>query len=250
VAGLLVCGHCGWRMIGSSRKGGLKYYKCGKYHHVGKHGCHANHIGEDRIVRGITAKLQDVLLNPAVLKLVRTSFRQQAEAAAKANAPKLTAARKLLAALEGKIANGMERMAVIPADLLTEYAATVRAWKEERDRLREDMARLERAAPVADLNKLLESFEEDIADLKAVLAEADPVRLRALLAEYVSKVELYFDHVERPTLTRSTFREGRLYVRPQQGFDLSCLLMSAASPTPAGPGAQPPGVPAAGLPPG
>jgi site-specific DNA recombinase len=250
LAGLLVCGHCGWHMIGSSRKGGQKYYKCGKYHHVGKAGCHANHIGEDRVVRGITAKLQEVLLNPAVVKLVRTSFRKQAEDAAKANAPRLTAVRKQLATLEGKIAQGMERMSVIPADLLTEYAATVRGWKEERDRLRADIDRLERAAPVADLNKLLESFEEDIANLEDVLASADPVRLRSLLVEYVGKVELYFDHEEKPALTRSTFREGRLYVRQQQGFDLSCLLGIAASPTPAAPGAPRPGVPADGPAPG
>jgi site-specific DNA recombinase len=249
LGGLLVCGHCGWHMIGTSGPGG-KYYKCGKYHHMGKYGCHANHIGEARLVRGVVAKLEEVLLNPAVLKLVRDTFRQQAEDLARANAPRLAQARKQIGTLDAKIAQGIERMASIPADLLTDFGAMVRGWKEERGRLRHEVERLEKGTPVGDVHKLLEAFEADIAHLREVLYSLDPVRLRCLLLEYVSKVELYFDHEQKARLTRSTFREGRLYVRPQQGFDLSCLLGGAASPIPAGRGGRRPRAPAAVAAPG
>jgi site-specific DNA recombinase len=237
LAGLLVCGHCGWKMIGSSGPLG-KHYKCGRYHQMGKHGCNTNSLSERKLVRGVVGKLESVLLNPAVLKVVRKDFRQKAEEMASSNAPKLNQARKQIADLEGKISQGMERMAVIPADLLTEYAAKVRGWKEERDRLRRDVEALEKAAPVKELNKLLEGFDEAVTELKEIIRSGDATRLRAVLVEWVSRAELYFDHKQTPKMVRSIFREGRLYVRPQHGFDLSCLLSDAANPTPAAPGAS------------
>jgi hypothetical protein len=225
---LLVCGHCGWRMIGTSVRG-VKYYKCGKYHRMGKHGCKANLVSEVRLVRGIMAKLEKVLLNPAVLELIRAEFRKQAEELARGTAPRLAKLRKQLATLEPKIEQGVGRMALIPADLLTEYAAKIRGWKEERDRLREEVEGLEKGTNVAEVDRLLETFEADIAHLHDVLDSLDPTRLRRLLLEYISKVELYFDHEEKAKMTRSRFREGRLYVRPQEGLDWSCLLDGAAA---------------------
>jgi DNA invertase Pin-like site-specific DNA recombinase len=235
LGGLLVCGHCGWCMIGSPAPGG-KFYKCGKYHDMGKHACHANHVGEARLVRGIVAKLAEVLLNPEVLELFRKAFREQAEDRARATAPRLKQARKQIDSLEAQIAQGVARMASIPADLLTEYAAVVRGWKEERDRLRREVERLEKGTPVAEVNKLLGAFEAAVNNLEDILASCDPVRVRSLLVQFVDKVELHFDHRQTPKQTRSRFREGLLYLKPQQGFDLSCLVRKGARPLPTAPG--------------
>src|SRR5262249_3081121 len=86
--------------------------------------------------------------------------------------------------------------------------------------------------------------------LREAVLEADPREVRELLREMVTKVELWFDYKKMPGKTRSVFRRGVIYVRPQGDDGLTSDLCTAASPTPAAPGAPPPGVPAAGPAPG
>src|SRR5262249_4973033 len=57
LTGLLVCGHCGHRLIGHTFAG-RRYYQCGYYGHVGRHGCLGYCVRESALVDCIIGKLE------------------------------------------------------------------------------------------------------------------------------------------------------------------------------------------------
>jgi site-specific DNA recombinase len=232
LTGLLICGHCGWRMMGTTIDG-KRYFKCCRYHHAGKHACGCNMVMEHKVLTCILRKLQEAILNPDNLAKLRAEIRRQAEAGEKGKPARRDGLRRQLAELQGKVSEGMERMALIDRDLLTEYAAKVRGWKEERDRLAAELERMERPTGTARLEEVLKIAEAHLYRLREAIVDADPRIVRQLLGELVSRVELHFDHVQRPKSVRSVFRRGLIYVRPQEALDLSDLV-NAAIPTPAG----------------
>src|SRR5262245_20781826 len=105
-------------------------------------------------------------------------------------------------------------MALVPADLMTEYAAKVLAREEEKGRVEAELARAEgKAGP--SVEEVLRAVEEDLDQLRTALLEDDPAAQRLLLGELVSKVELHFDHVHvckgGKGKTRSIFRRGVIF---------------------------------------
>jgi DNA invertase Pin-like site-specific DNA recombinase len=239
LSGLLACGHCGWQMIGSTW-GGKRYYKCGRYHLEGKRGCKCNMISEEKLVRCLARKLEQVALDPANTAELRAEIRRQAEAraAGKSDAPRATRLRRQVKELDQKIEQGMERMALIDADLLADFAAKVRSWKDERAMLEKGLATLgQSAASQRDLEIVLRAADAELARLREALLSADPHQRREVFREMVSKIEVRFDHYEVGKQTRARFREGTVHLRPQERLDWSAILCNAASPIQAGPGA-------------
>src|SRR5262249_28432033 len=229
LTGLLICGHCGWRMIGVTW-GGRRYYQCGRYHQEGKRGCQCNVIMESKVLDCVIRKLQQAILNPATLEKFRAEVRRQVEEAAAGGSPRQAARlKRQIGQLTHKIDQGMERMALIDHDLLTEFGATVRGWKEERDRLQGEPGRLTRPVERVDLDKVLKEVEALLFRLHECYGEANVVDLRAVLRELVTRIELFFDH-KHMKKTRAIFRKGIIHVRPQKDPELSSLLFAAANP--------------------
>jgi site-specific DNA recombinase len=234
LSGLLICGHCGWRMIGCTW-GKKRYYKCGRYHQEGKHACHSNTIMENKLLDCIVRKLQEAMLNPANLEKLKREIRRQAAEAQAVGPARASKLQKQLAALADKIGKGVERMALIDRDLLPEYTAKIRDWKSEHRRLAAELQRLE-PPESANLDDAVKAAVGQLRRLQESLPTAPPHKVRAVLQELISKVELFFDHVPKAGKTRSIFKRGVIYVRQQQEIDLSDLC-NAVSPTPAGSGA-------------
>jgi site-specific DNA recombinase len=225
LTGLLVCGHCGWRMTGTTH-GGVRYFHCEAYHAYGKHVCYANYIKESRVVDCLLRKLQEALLDPANLERVRAEVRRLEAEEARGQPDRARGLERQLADLDQKIAGGMERLALIDRELLADFTATLRGWKVERDRLSVELRRVNRPGPAADVEAVVRAVESRLGQLRESLAEADPFQVREVLREMVSKVELHFDIVPRKGKTRSLFRRGLIHVRPQEGLDLSSILLS------------------------
>jgi site-specific DNA recombinase len=120
LSGLLVCAKCGFRMIGGTW-GEKRYYKCGRYHHEGKYACAANIIQERKVLPCVVAKLQEVVLNPANLEQLREEVRRQERERQTGQPRKLALLRKRIDELARKVEQGVERMALIDRELLTEY---------------------------------------------------------------------------------------------------------------------------------
>jgi DNA invertase Pin-like site-specific DNA recombinase len=226
LSGLLVCGDCGWRLIGATYDG-KRYYKCGRYHAEGRHACYSNHVMESKVLGCLIRKLQETMLNPANLARLREELRRQ-EAERDVARPGQTARlEKRIRELTSKVDKGMERMALIDPDLLTEYAAKVREWKEERDRLATELEALSRPAAGPDLDEMVKAAEEQLYRLREAVQEADAGMVRELLREMISKVDLHFSHTVKRRQVRSRITKGVIHLRPQEGVALADLLGGA-----------------------
>jgi DNA invertase Pin-like site-specific DNA recombinase len=236
LSGLLVCGHCGWRMIGCSW-GGKRYYKCGRYHQEGKRGCHSHIVREEPFLNAIARKLQADLRAPGRMGLLRERAREQAQAKGQAESAHVKRLRKRAADLAAQIDQGLERMALIDADLLADYAAKVRGWKQERERVLRELESASRSPGGPNVEGLLRDVEALATDLRDAFRRADPRKVRAVLQQMLVKVELWFDHRETARMVKSVFRKGVADLKRQPWDDLLADLGGAASPTPAASGA-------------
>jgi hypothetical protein len=125
----------------------------------------------------------------------------------------------------------MERMALIDADLLADFSAKVRGWKDDRAKLEKELAALgQLAGSQRGLEDLLKAAEAEMGRLQEALLSAEPHQRREVFREMVSKIELRFDHYEQGKQTRARFREGVIHLRPQDRLDWSAILYNAASP--------------------
>jgi site-specific DNA recombinase len=238
LSGLLICGPCGWRMIDcTQRSNGQRYYKCGRYHAEGKYGCHCNLVQEAKVLRCVMRKLQEALLNPANLDELRDDLRRQVEAQDATRPRELDALRRQLAELEDKLRQGQERLALIPQDLLTDYAAMLRGWRTERDRLADQVKNLDRQTYRRDMEETVKAAEAQLYRLREAVTEGDPCHVRAVVQEMVSNIVLDFYQVPKAQKVSSVCTGGTIHVRTQEGITLPGQRADSSNgdyPTPAG----------------
>jgi site-specific DNA recombinase len=242
LTGLLVCSHCGWRMIGTTWEQEVRYYKCGRYHAEGRHSCQANCIREGGLLRCIVDKLTEVMLNPANLQKLRDELRWQCKAEAAKSPGQVRGLERRAKDIDCKIEQGLERIAIVPGDLVPDLAAKIRAWKAEREQVEQELRGALKTGRLGEdeLEAAVRLAESCLFDLRDAMEKGDSWQARAILTELVSKIELEFEHRPKGNRTKSTFRRGIIYVRPQPDLDLSvlnCLNGTGAIPIPAAPNA-------------
>jgi DNA invertase Pin-like site-specific DNA recombinase len=232
LSGLLVCGSCGWRMIGHIQMKDKRYYKCGKYHQEGVRGCWSHYIRESKLLACIKRKVQEVLLNPKRLAALRAEVEKRYDRFTEGGTSSTyTRSRRQIADLNAKIDKGIENMAAVPADMVNDFAAMIREWKEERSRLEQALERQNGRTEEKNPAEVMRRVEEELSQFRDAMMEEDGHAMRALLRELISKVELHFDHKPCKGKTRSIFRRGIIYIRPQkQGEELFADLLCAANP--------------------
>jgi len=218
LAGLLVCGNCGARMIGMMNNG-QPFYRCASYHHYGKRACSANMVLHRKMLDCVVRKLQEQVLNPACLEKVRQEMRQQIRDANRERPERLRELQKQIAVLDRKIGKGIERLTEIDKDLLRDVSATVRAWKEEREKLQRQMDNQKRGSDQADMEQTLDQAEAHLWHLREAIEKADPMLLREVIREFVSKIELHFEKIQAHRKIRSPFKSGVIFVRPQSELE-------------------------------
>jgi DNA invertase Pin-like site-specific DNA recombinase len=237
LAGLLVCGRCGWRMTGH-RNAGRRYYRCTRYTHEGKHACGGHYIPENKVFRAVVRKLQVEVFNPENLKRLREETRRQEQEAARERPRRYDDLAARLADLDREIEAGGMRLLKIPEDLVADVAAQLRRMKDERARVAAELDRLDgKAGPAVDLAEIVEGVEKKLWNLREALESGDPVEVRAVLREFVSRIELHFRPVQKAKIKRSQFQKGLIVLEQQDANGLVSLL-SGASPTPGGSGAR------------
>jgi hypothetical protein len=120
-------------------------------------------------------------------------------------------------------------MQEIDRDLLPDYAARVRAMKEEKAKAEAELEAVLHPPARIELETAVKAAEEQLALLDKNLSKGQPGLVRDTLREIVTKVEVWFD-ASKPqgrTRERYTFRRGRIYFRPQEELDISCLFTTA-----------------------
>jgi site-specific DNA recombinase len=228
LSGLVICGHCGYRMSGQSQAlatADRKYrrYRCNGYTSKGKSVCHPHSIHEGRLLRCVVRKIQEEFLNPDNLEKLRAEIRRQAGevgSASRAAAPRL---RSEIAALDRKIDKGSEQLLKVPDDLMADAAAKLREWKEKRGKLQGQLEALENPPDVEVLEEKVAAAEAQLWRLRDALGDADAADLRAVLHEVVSKIELRWDcaraKVTKGGRRRCPLLRGIIYLRPDQQTD-------------------------------
>jgi site-specific DNA recombinase len=238
--GLLRCANCGAPMHGRTnvqknkrlRGGGrsgktytYRSYICGAYNSFGKDSCECNTIPERQLLHAVVKRIQEDFLNPTNLGKLEDELRRQASAKVQGDPEQLKRITAQIARLDEQIDKGNERLLLLPADLLAGASAKVRAWQEERERLRKELANVESlsAGRGGDIEQEIRKALACLWTLQERLAHGGlSAEVREAIRQMVSRIECWFEQVpygqKGKTCSRLTrglihLRQDRLVIR-------------------------------------
>jgi DNA invertase Pin-like site-specific DNA recombinase len=216
---LLVCGHCGAYLLGHTQRG-RRLYCCGGYKAYGKDHCHRNQTREAPLVKVVLEQIRKAFLDPERLAALRAEVAALEEA--RRSDTNLAKLERTLAELEKAIRLGNGRLVTLPEDRLPGVVEELRRLEAERDGVRAELHRARHESLAADLEAKVAEAERVLWDLQNALREEDAPRLRQVLREVVSRVELHFTHRRRRNgQTASVLEGGTIYLRWQEnGLEL------------------------------
>lgn len=233
LSGLLYCGDCDRTMTGHTRKrsyGDVWSYVCRTYKERGNSACYANTVKEDPLLDCILRKIQREYLSDKAVDRIRKKIRKQQQAERRTVPPvDQKRLRKRITDLDRQIDNGTERVFSAPETIVPKLYAKLERLREERDRLQDQLTAAEtpQNGRTQQDEKEVEEALRTLKELSAAIGNADPVKLRELLAGIVARIELKFSHETRGKKNRSTFETGTIFVRPPVA---SSLLLQTAGP--------------------
>jgi DNA invertase Pin-like site-specific DNA recombinase len=204
LSGLLYCGMCGGRMVGitdrrSDRTKTRTYiyrrYVCVASHRNGSGACHKNAVQQDTVIQEVARLIQDSFTDPERLALLQAEVEQMASQQAEDHTADRQRLQAQLDELDRQIEQGNQNLARVPADLLDGVIASVRHWKEQRETLARELAKLAAMADVqADYSRHVTEALGQIRHLEAVVREAPSHAVRDALAGLVVRITLFFDY--------------------------------------------------------
>jgi DNA invertase Pin-like site-specific DNA recombinase len=218
LSGLLRCGHCGGPMNGTTNtaKPGRKAYRryvCSNF--TLKKICGSHAIREDRLLPALVRKIQEEYLAPERLERLRQRLLAKVRARREGPAKEVARLRAQIDQMDADIRQGARNLlrAGDNVDLVSEALSDLR---RQRDRLARDLESLEgpRAEP-AEMARQVEAAIAKLHHLHEEFDRVDPSRLRALLKQLVSRVELYFEGESKTVRTFYRFLKGVIRVRPR-----------------------------------
>jgi site-specific DNA recombinase len=227
LSGLMVCGHCGARMVGKNSwhrdtKDRKPVYICNGYQRWGKSACGCHYVFEADVLDVLVRKLQDEYLNPDNLAMQRADLRRQAEAANREGDGQTDRLRRQAEALERDIAQANVNMArAASAEAVEGIAQVVRLWRAERDAILTQLAEADTGRDLAALEAELDMAERQLWQLREGLEKDDPADVRAVLGEMIDRVELWWEHRQVGRYSKARFSRGLIYLRADEQL-LSC----------------------------
>jgi site-specific DNA recombinase len=228
-SGLLTCSHCGGTLCGTTQKG-VRRYQCHMFDKGGARVCDSHSVREDWLLDRVLRVIEEEVLAPDRLEKLREEIRLQDE---RERTPvSVEPLWKRLSELEGQIAHGKTNLLILPSDRVPDAVLTLGQWEQERDQIKAELERREGGGNLKDLDGAVEACEAMLWRLREAAAEADPLLLREVIREAISRVELPW--TKRPSGTRSRYliSGGVIHLRPQTGED---VLTLSGSPRRGGP---------------
>jgi DNA invertase Pin-like site-specific DNA recombinase len=231
LTGLLYCGHCQAAMNGTyktSTHKGVPYtyhrYVCGKSQRQ-PGACGRYSVREDKLLRCLVAKLQEVYLSPDRLEGLRAQLKARLEERRQKQPDQAERLRERIAELERQIVQGRRRALQVKDEVtFVEYNAQLGEWVGQKGRLESELAGLEQAQgePHEDLERKVDEAVARLATLGEALAKADVKRLpelRAVLKQLVWRIDVYFDEdTERKAGSWYRLQKGVVKLRPVLEF--------------------------------
>lgn len=226
LAGLMVCGHCGQPMYGTThqvkdRKNGRSYryvqYICSTYGNHGLGGPYNSTCGHfwvdaDRVLAWLVHALQEEYLEAnrdAMVKEIKSELKRQK----KTTSSDLERLRKRADDLDKQVGRLVKAVRTVDAAEVVEELAIVRA---ERDRIKAELEHAGKATGSTDVDVLAELFANQLHELGEHLNDADPAVLREALHQFISRITCRWDRQAGKTpRVRNRLIEGKVELQPQ-----------------------------------
>jgi DNA invertase Pin-like site-specific DNA recombinase len=221
LGGLLICANCGARMAGFTMPSGEVRYHCNAYSNYGKAVCTANTVKEATIKSKVLAYIEREVLNPDGLAELHERRRREYERLKKEAPAVVDGLRRQATDLTAEIDGSTVKLAVIAEvdpEGVRHHAATIRGWREQRERIEKEITEALRPSDLVQLGVAVEQIRAYLGRLRDLMDGGDPRRVRLLLADLIDRIELSFTARKAGKQVRSQFTEGVIYVRPQVGF--------------------------------
>lgn len=224
LSGVVICGHCGRRMVGSriratNAKGRVYTYRkylCPTHTLGGSTRCGYHHVPEEALLAVIVDKVVERFASAEAIAELRAEIERQDrqdDAAADQGQAGVKAA---IAKLDKQIQKGNSNLALCPADLVAGVAEQVRAWREERDRLALSLKQTKPRKPAAEMRAEVDRAIAQLKELRRHVEEGDPALVRALVREMVDRVELWWQGEQKAKRVQHTVVRGLIHARPDE----------------------------------
>jgi site-specific DNA recombinase len=212
LTGLAVCGHCGSRMHGMTKRG-ERLLLCGAYHQSAGLTCGRHTVPERELADFLARFVQREFLAPENLTALRAELAEQVEQERRDGPAEADRLRARLAKLEADIDRGARL--VLECEDAAEAADLRRAlagMRSERAALEQQAKAAERGPDVGAIEDELRRCEAALWRLRESLESGEPTLVRAVFEELVSRIELHW--TKRRVGTRKYhFDRGILYLR-------------------------------------
>jgi DNA invertase Pin-like site-specific DNA recombinase len=214
LAGLLRCAYCGRSMVGRTEMGGRRVYMCGQYNNCGAVSCHYNAVEADALADALLRKLRAAWGDGVNVETILAEVERQDAAEAAGGHRKAETLKRRLRQLDADLAEGIDRLRSIDRALLDGYQQGLKALQAERDQLAAELRRAaDEPSRAEELREKAEGALDVLRRLDGATTAEEPDLLRELLAEVVSKVEVWFHHEPRGKRVRCTFARALVWVR-------------------------------------
>jgi site-specific DNA recombinase len=202
LSGLLYCGACGGRMMGVTERRKYKdrpltyrYYCCITNRRQSAGTCRKNAVKQEVVLREVAKLIQESFTDPKRLALLRAEVERQAGQQEGDRQHERERLQTALDELDAQIEQGNQNLARLPADVLDGAITAVRGWKEQREEVARELAKLDAVADVqADYAKHVSEALERVKHLEEIIREAPAEQVRNALAGLVDKITLHFDY--------------------------------------------------------
>lgn len=214
-SGLVVCGHCGWRMYGANVNRATPMYVCrNRRAHAAVYS-----VTQEHLRKKVGEHIREHLGTQAAVK--RMIDKAEAALAAKEGAADPKALRAALAAAEKRVEAVAARLMSVDHELLREAEKAARRIIAERDQIRDDLARAERSSSSRGASRTAVAREIAAAarDFLKGDAEKDAVRMRRSARGILAELRLTFE--SRPAVVRQRHSLANIAVSIV-GFPRTC----------------------------
>jgi DNA invertase Pin-like site-specific DNA recombinase len=223
LTGLVHCGHCGEKMHGTTSrrvKNGKTYsypkYLCSTYNRCGKHnphGCGCHSVHQVALVGALIDRLREDVMAGSRGHL-EAILREKLTDRCQPDTGKVDAIRRRIAEIDRAIDRAADRLLSAPDNLMDVLAPKLSGMKKDRERLLMELRSAEIACGPVDVESEARARAERLWTLTEEIQEADPARVRELLRNLVSRIELHFEHVQRGKRLECPFSHGEIQLNP------------------------------------
>ena len=167
------------------------------------------------IVDVVIRKLREAILVGGTKDRLRQAIQALLEQRSKPDSKQLDRIKRRIRQLDKQIDRAAERLLTAPEDLMDILAPKLSVMKKERQRLQEELSSLDSQLQPKDVLAEVDAAVNRLWSFGDELQKAKPERLRELLQQAVSRIELRFKHVQRGKRMECPLVSGEIHFRTE-----------------------------------